>query len=719
MKSFFKMLKYLWPYRSRIGLGVLAAIGMSLLFTVSIGMLAPILQVITSREGLTGWINRSNAERRLDIRFHSPDVPTTGQADTQLPIVLSVGSKNPVGDSIKELTRISAVNGKHVTNLADLVAEVVAIPGQADITLTPQGPDGPLPPVTVHLKKTAGYQSLISRVVHLLPQGDDSDARLAALAWIMVILMGMTIARNLLRYFNDVLVQGSAVLAITHIQAETYRHMTRLPMENFSTTGINDTISRVTQDTNQIKIGMQTLFGKTIQEPLRAGFCLILAFLLQWEVALVALIAAPVTGYFIRVFGKKMHKAAKKALVSLARMLEVLEETMFGLRVVKAYTMEGYEQRRLFRVQRKFLREQLRMVRIDAAVSPLLEVLGFVGMIVAVLLAAKLVLSGSLDMRILLVQLGLLIAVGDSMRKLSNVNNRLQQADAASERILNILSAKPEEAGADLPKLGPLTDRIAFRDVDFVYPGTTAKVLRGVNVEARAGEIVAVVGPNGSGKTTLLSLLPRFYRPSGGQITWDGQDLQRINLRSLRRQIGLVTQDAVIFADTVANNIRYGNPRVTREQVVAAAKQAFADEFIVEMPQGYDTIIGEHGTTLSGGQRQRLALARAILRNPSVLILDEAMSQVDAESELKIQRVLDKFLVGRTAFVIAHRFSTVRQADKIVVLENGRLVGLGTHDELIVSCPLYRTLYQTQLQGDPLPASPSPQAAAQRLDTTP
>ena len=234
-----------------------------------------------------------------------------------------------------------------------------------------------------------------------------------------------------------------------------------------------------------------------------------------------------------------------------------------------------------------------------------------------------------------------------------------------------------------------------------------------VNMTARAGQIVAVVGPNGSGKSSLLNLLPRFYEPQRGQILWDGQDIHQTNLRSLRQQIGLVTQDPVIFADTMDANIRYGNKHVTRDQVVAAARQAFADEFISQLPEGYDSIVGEHGTTLSGGQKQRIALARAILRNPSVLILDEAMSQVDAESEMKIQQALNKFLVGRTAFVIAHRFSTVRQADQIVVLDAGRVVGVGRHDELIDRCPLYRTLYATQLIESPAPSQPgtAPEAA--------
>ncbi len=724
MKNFRQSIRFMWPYRGRIALGVLAAIGVSMLFTVSIGMLAPILHVMTSREGLDGWIYRSNVEKRLRIELAQPNDPTMSQS-FQVPILLRIGSESPLRDRLRAGDRITAIDGRAVSDLRDFSRTLARTPDGRPVRLTVERP-GAGQEVAVSaefaMPATSVSRRALEWAVGLLPhEAPDATpqqrkaARLTALFYILLAVLAMTVARNFLRYANDLLVQGAVIRAVIMLQRNVYARLTRLPLGHFAGSGFNDAISRVNQDSREIGIGLNTLFGKTIQEPIKVVGFMGLAFLMQWQVALATVVSAPLAGLIVRKFGKRMRKSAKRALVSVARQLAVLEETLFGLRVVKGYTAEGYERKRFFGVQRQLLRERLRMLRIDSAVSPLLEVIGFVGMIAAIMLACNFVMGGTLELDLVVAQLGLLAAAADAVRKLSNVNNRLQQADAASERVFAILRSEPEPLGVHLPTVGPLVGEICFRGVWFRYPGTDADVLRDVTLRAPAGHVVAVVGPNGSGKTTLLSLLPRFFEPTGGSIAWDGQDIRGVNLRSLRRRIGLVTQDAVLFADTVEANIRYGNRRASREQVIAAARQAYADEFIAQMPEGYDTVIGEHGTTLSGGQKQRIALARAILRDPSVFILDEAMSQVDAESEMKIQKVLDTFLVGRTAFVIAHRFSTVRQADQIVVLDAGRIVGAGRHEDLLADCPLYRTLYQTQFRditdvGRDAPADPDLQS---------
>lgn len=708
MKNFRELLKYAWPYRLRITAGIFAAVGFSVLFATSIGMLAPILQVTTSSEGLAGWIHRSNIKNRLGLILDQPDRAMSDDAvKYKYPLIDKVVSDSPAAGSsqLRKGVYVIAIAGHEVQDLADGVQRLADLPDDQPVTLTVLGVDQTRLAVQITPTSQAWYRVFFERLVRLLPARNDPQHRLGdrlwSLAYILLVLLAMTILRNILRYVNELAIEGFGIQAVMDIRSDMYHRLTSTPLASLGRNGVNDAISRVTADTAQVRTGMTTLFGKTIQQPMIALFSFLMALWMQWQVVAIASAGLPLGYLIMRTFGKKMRKSAKKALVSQAKMLGTLEETLFGLRVVKAYTMEGYERKRFFGIQRQLLKEQLRMRRLDAAISPLLEVIGFVGLAGAVLLSAYFILDQSLKWELLVAQLGLLAAMGDAARKLSNVNNRLQQAEAASERINHVLNAEREQAGRGLPTVGPLLNELVFNSIRFRYPGTDVDVLQDVTIRASAGQIIAIVGPNGSGKTSLLGLLPRFYDPQFGKIYWDGQDITQVNLRSLRQQIGLVTQDAVIFADTIAANISYGNKRIGRDRVVAAAKQACADEFICQLPEGYDTVVGEHGTTLSGGQRQRLALARAILRNPSVLILDEAMSQVDADSEAKIQQVLDSFLQNRTAFVIAHRFSTVRRADQIVVLDAGRVVGAGRHDELMETCPLYRTLYMTQLVESP------------------
>ncbi len=293
-------------------------------------------------------------------------------------------------------------------------------------------------------------------------------------------------------------------------------------------------------------------------------------------------------------------------------------------------------------------------------------------------------------------------AIFQPVQKLSKVYPRIQEASAAGERLFEVIDSPGEyiRDGA-APALPPIRESIEYRGVTFTYPGASRPALRNVNLKVRRGEILALVGPNGCGKTTLASLLLRFFEPDKGEILIDGRPIRDVKLRSLRGQISLITQETVIFSDTVANNILYGRPDATKDEVISAARRAFADEFIRQLPEGYETVIGEHGATLSGGQRQRLAIARAILRDAPILVFDEATSQIDPESELKIHEALDAFLAGRTAFMIAHRYSTISEADRIAVLDGGQIIASGTHESLLESCILYRRLVETQFrEGD-------------------
>jgi subfamily B ATP-binding cassette protein MsbA len=423
------------------------------------------------------------------------------------------------------------------------------------------------------------------------------------------------------------------------------------------------------------------------------------AFWLNWKLTAIFLMAAPLVLWLFAALGRKIKKATKKSLVISAQLLGRIQEAMRGVRVVKVYNRQEYEVDLYERTNQSLLKQLLRIAQVEAMTNPLLDVLGMIAGSAALLVGAAWVIKQYEGMQPTTF-FGLLIFLGtaaESIRKVSDVWNEVQRANAAAERVFAVLDEPLEREEPDAVELGPMREKMVFEDVVFTYPGSSVPALNGIGLEVPAGQTVAIVGPNGSGKSTLVNLIPRFYDPDSGRILIDGWDIRKATLRSLRGQIGLVTQDIVTFRDTIANNIGYGKLGASREEIIAAARKAYAHEFIEQLPEGYDTMIGEHSSGLSGGQLQRIAIARAILKNPAILIFDEAMSQIDADSEAKIHAALEGLMKGRTCFLIAHRFSTIISADRIVVLEGGRIAGQGTHQQLVGSCQTYRNLYETQL----------------------
>ena len=514
--------------------------------------------------------------------------------------------------------------------------------------------------------------------------------------WIIAIVVAVTIARDLLRFIQEYLVLTTVYRGAMDLRCDNYDIVLRLPVTYFSEKGTSDTMSRFIQDTNVLVRGQVTLFGKTLVEPAKAIGSLGMALIFSWKLTLLALIAGPPAYLLIRTLGKAMKKASKKALQSWSSMLGVLEETLLGIRVVKAYTMESSERKRFMNVNRDLFKQQRRMSRINAATAPAIEAMGIIAGMAAVAIAGHMVLNEGMETSRFIGLMGALFAMFDPVRKLAKVSMRFQESDAAGARIFELHDQEIEKSPPGAPQLPRHAKAIEFRDVCFRYPNTTADVLVDINLKVNFGETVAIVGPNGCGKTTLVSLVPRLLDCRAGAVLIDGQDVSKVSIRSLRRQIGLVTQDSVLFNATIAENISYGKRRPSEQEILDAAKKAFVDEFVRQMPDGYETMVGEHGATLSGGQKQRISIARAIVRDPAILIFDEAMSQVDSDSERRIHQAMEQFSRGRTTLLIAHRFATVLSADRIVVMNDGRIDDVGTHEQLLQRCQLYQHLYRTQ-----------------------
>ena len=497
------------------------------------------------------------------------------------------------------------------------------------------------------------------RVVSLLPREQTPANQIRAVAIIMMVMVVVTIIRCIAKFYQDYLGEKIVQVAVNHLREDVFAHVTNMPMSAFARERPTDAISRLIRDTTILGSAIKVLLGKGLREPMVALALTAGAMMLNWQLALVFLCGAPFVLAALATFGSKMKKATRRSLVAGSEMLAKLQEAMVGLRIVKVYNRQGHEQELFKGINDRLLKQLLRMSKVEAATSPVLEVFGILAGAGAIVLGMSWVLGGGLDGPEFLALLAMLGASAESVRKTSDIWNRIQQANAAAERVFAVMEQPLEFQKPDAATLPPVRGNVEFRDIVFTYPGAEQPALAGVNLNVTAGHNVAVVGPNGSGKTTLINLLPRFFDPDSGRILMDGHDIGDVTIESLRAQIGMVTQDVITFNDTISANIGYGRHGATQEEIVDAAKRAFAHEFISQMPDGYNTIIGEHSTGLSGGQLQRIIIARAILKNPAILIFDEATSQVDADSEAKIHQAIEEVMRGRTTFVIAHRFSTV------------------------------------------------------------
>lgn len=524
--------------------------------------------------------------------------------------------------------------------------------------------------------------------------------RFDAVLWIVLGLGAMTLVGATANFLHSYVSLTLTTQVAAEVRRSAFKRLVHLPLGVIVGGHGQDLTSRIVNDTNTLARGLQALTSKAVAQATRGAAALIVAFFINWKLSAVMVLVAPLLAIVIRKTGKRIRKGSRGAMKSQARLLEDASEVTRGFRVMKVFTAERAEVGRFTRHNREVLRETLRARTAQALASPMLEVIAIFALGGLALVAAKAIIDGKLEATEFLVSLGSLGMAGAALRPLTTVIQDLQIADAAAGRLKELMDLPVEERRRDgRPRLARHRRSIVFEGVSFTYEGASTPALDRIDLTIAHGETVAFVGSNGCGKTTLLSLVPRLLGSGSGRVLIDGVDIAGVGLRSLRRQIGAVSQETVLFRGTIASNIAYGSPGATRREIEEAAKRAHAHAFIMQQPQGYDTPVGEAGLTLSGGQRQRLAIARALLRDPAILIMDEATSMIDSESESNIAAAVAEMAGSRTILIVAHRLTTVRSAKRIVVMDAGRIVDTGTHEELVERCRVYRELVKGQMVG--------------------
>ncbi len=521
-----------------------------------------------------------------------------------------------------------------------------------------------------------------------------------SLARAPVFLLVVFLLRAVCLYFGEYLTSRAGARIIRDLRADLYEAVTYQSLRFFQEHPTGVILSRILSDVARL----QRVTGPVLADLVRVGtmipFLLLVALAANWRISLVALVALPGLGYPLLRLSRRLRAAASRSQESMAEAASLLAESVGGAKVVQGFGMERFEIGRFRSALERMLRADLKGARTAALAPAVLELLGAAAGAILFYVAAVWIRRDVLnpgDFLVVVTSLGFLFM---SLRRFNQLNVELQQGLAAASRVFHMMDRERDIQDREGARPLPAFSReIRFEQVDFAYDGE--KVLEGIELTIRRGEVVALVGPSGSGKTTLAHLVPRFYDPSSGRISVDGHDLREVTLASLRSQIGIVTQETVLFDDTVRNNIAYGRADVPLERVIEAARAAHAHEFVEKLPRGYDTLVGERGARLSMGERQRITIARALLKDPPVLILDEATSALDAESERLVQEALDNLMRGRTCIVIAHRLATVRRADRIVVMESGRIVEQGAHRELLARGGLYARLHALQFQESP------------------
>jgi ATP-binding cassette subfamily B protein/subfamily B ATP-binding cassette protein MsbA len=711
MNGFRRALKLALAHRVNIVGCVLTSAAVALLWGGNLTAVYPVVQVIMNDQSLPQWVDQALEESEAIVAENSAwlarlDVlPADDPARIKSVIQAEISRRQEelAGQLARPATEWNDGLIAAKTRLVNSIDDLEAL-GNALTTEMPQRlaaeKQRAQEQISVYGERAQRFGWVAPLARRWLP-----STPFRTLLVVCLFVLVCSLVRNLFRVWNGITVSRLGYIVGYDLRMEFYRQVLRLDVASFTEKGRGDLMNRCTTDLNSVSQGVQRCFGQALLEPLKVIVCLSIAAYISWRLLLLTIIIAPLAGYTINWLGRALKRTHRRAMQELSSIYETLAETLSGIKLIKAFTMEAAERNRFHQSAKEFYRRQMRIATYNSLVSPIVETLGITMVLIASVMGGYLVLGQHthiLGLKISDIPLthgdmsmffAMLAGMADPARRLSTEFSQIQQAAAAAERVYEVLDRQPSIADPVAPvPLPRLTRSVRFENVSFHYHAEKP-VLREVSLEVRAGETLAFVGPNGCGKTTLLQLLPRFYDPLSGRVTLDGIDLRHVRIRDLRSRIGLVSQEIMLFNDTVASNIAYGAEDTSQEAIEAAARKAHAHAFIVEkLPDGYQTLVGPGGNRLSGGQRQRIALARAILRNPEILILDEATSQIDVESEQLIHQVLEEFSRDRTTLMITHRPSMLSIADRVAVMDQGRIIDVGTHHELIQRCELYRRL---------------------------
>jgi ABC-type multidrug transport system fused ATPase/permease subunit len=746
MKNFVRLVKFAWRYRIRFGLSIGCAAMVALLFFTELGAVYPLLHILFDSQNPQRWVSekiagiegeivvldareseavfsldvaRRNSRNFDELRRHfqalhddfvrkesalRDEERRVDESDLKEDINLPVKRELAELESLRRDRRVAEARLSELKACSSLLAKSDI--GRLERRI--HGIDQERAGRSVSLERCKIVQPYVNQY---LP----NESFKSLLLLIALVMVGVAL-KGFFMFLQEVLVAHVMQRTLLDIRNKFFRRTINLDLGSFSDQGSSELMARFTNDMDSFGQGLNTLMSKVIREPMRFMTCLVGALWINWRLTCLTLILVPISVATTYRVGKIMKRAVRRSLESMSSIYKILQESFQGIKIIKAFTTERVERRRFFRETKNLYRKSVRVARIDAMSDPVLEMLTLTTVVIALLAGSFLVLKETIYLNLGLFRLQLaaepmaiqdlltlytmLAGASDPIRKLANVHSKIQRAAAAADRICALMDRAPKiSANKRARRLPHHRQNIEFDQVTFGY-AAGSPVLNGISLTVRHGESIALVGPNGCGKTSLMNLLPRFWDVDSGSIRVDGHDIRDIQLGSLRRQIGMVIQETILFQDTIANNIAYGSPHAGRAAVVLAAERAYAHQFIMALPQGYDTIIGERGFGLSGGQRQRIAIARAMLRDPAILILDEATSAVDMQDELLIRKAIEIFAKNRTTFLISHSLASIQAADRIVLMNGGRIEAVGTDQELMRTSALYRRLHEIHYHRD-------------------
>lgn len=688
MNHITRILSYAWPFRRRLVVSFFFALLVALLWGANLSVTFLVVKVLLQGESLSGYVQKEIILTEEEIQKKQNELKNISR---------KIHSQNT------EAQLDNSTEGEFTqTDLAAAPVNLLSDQSRQQRKLSNAS------------RKLLALKWIQSTIITRIP-----DDQFDTFALILGLLLLTTLVKGLCIFTQDVLVGGVVELVTMSVRKECFRKVLDLDYQSISDEGTASLMSRFTFDMQQLSQGLTLMGGKIIREPLKALACMVFAFMVNWRLTLLSFVFAPLIAIVFYKIGKTLKHASQKMMESMSRIYKTLEESFESSKVIIAFNGARKHRNRFHHENKEYFKKALSIVRIDSLTSPTTEMLGLMAIFIALIPGSYLVLRGKteiwgiqlasapMDIATLSMMYALLAGISDPARKMSSVYSKLKKTIAAAERIFSVIDRETLVKEADVPQRFPQKlESVHFKKIDFTYAQrkestrNNEPILDGVNLEISAEEVVLVVGENGSGKSTLVNLLPRFYDPDKGSVFINEIDTRDIRLRDLRNHVGVVSQETMLFDDSILENIRYGRPNATRLEIEAVARKAHVLQFAEQLPGGLQYNVGERGQELSGGQRQRIALARAILRNPEILILDEATSAIDSQSEILIHKALKEFAPGRTVFIITHSVgqSLLEFATRIVVMDSGKVVATGPHHTLLETCPQYQNLLSAQVR---------------------